>query len=1412
MNENRLTPDYLFEVSWEVCNKVGGIHTVIATKSITMVNELQNNLILIGPDLIKDEADDNPEFLEDPHLFGAWKKQAESEGLKIRIGRWNINGFPLAITINFSSYFQEKDKIFFELWDKYRLDSLNGQWDYVEPALFGYAAGRVIESFIKFNLNTYDRIIAHFHEWMTGTGILYLKDRLPQVGTVFTTHATAVGRSLAGNNRPLYKDLTTYNGEEVAREFNILSKQSAEKLAAQQADAFTTVSEITAKECSQFLQKDVTRVTPNGFEDTFVPSGSQFDDMRKNGRKKLLDVAESMFNQQFGDDVFLVATSGRYEFRNKGIDLFIDSLGELNRSNKIKRPIIAYLLIPANHYGPRKDLKSEQSANDMAFGSKYLTHNLHDAEWDPILNRIKTAGLNNNPSDKVKVLFVPSYLNGNDGIFDTPYYNLLIGLDLTVFASYYEPWGYTPLESIAFSVPTVTTTLAGFGLWINTKCPDAAGCVDVIERTDDNDKEVVSSMVASVVKKCNLSVSEMQAARENAFNVSRQVLWSSLIEYYRQTYDIALQQVAKRIDKFVKIEERPSEAVQEYVPMAEVKPVWKKIIVKSKLPESLQQLGLLSGNLWWTWDDEAQELFEVIDPEIWQKCDQNPAILFEQVNYHQLIELSRDKKYTDKLSRVYDRFRNYMAEQPDENAAKIAYFSMEYGFHTSLKIYSGGLGILAGDYLKEASDQKTNITGVGLLYRYGYFSQMITTRGEQQSIYDFQHFSKLPLKPMKDDKGNFQTISIILPGRHLHARIWELNVGRVKVYLLDTDLDDNIEEDRSITHNLYGGNNENRLKQELLLGIGGIRALDLMGIKLDLFHSNEGHSAFIGLERMRKYIQVMNLSFSEAREIVRSSTLFTTHTPVPAGHDEFDEDLLRKYIGHYPDRLKISWTKLMTMGRSDSNAIHDKFNMSFLAAHLSQEVNGVSLLHGTVTQQMFSRLWPGYLPEELHISYVTNGVHYPTWAAKSWKKLYRESFGAGFENNLADTDYWQKIHDVPDASVWETKQKLRARLVNTIKDRYKESWVKRHEDPRRIVAINRQLSEKALTICFARRFATYKRAHLLFRNPERLAQLMNIPNQPVQIIFAGKAHPHDKAGQDLIKMIIDISKRPEFLGKIIFLQNYDITLARILVQGADIWLNTPTRPLEASGTSGEKAVLNGTLHFSVLDGWWVEGYQPEAGWALTNETTYDDPGLQDDLDAEIIYSLLEQEVLPAFYGRNKAGIPENWVRMMKNSIASIAPHFVTTRMLRDYHERFYNKLFERTQLMAKDDFARVKRLASWKKRMKRAWSNISVLELNIFENESESFEMDHAYEGNIVLDLNELSASDVGVELVITENGERIISTHEFKLDNAKVDKAQYSVKVKIPQPGTFSYGVRIFPKNENLPHKQDTDLVRWIC
>ncbi len=1411
MAKSVVKPDYLFEVSWEVCNKVGGIHTVIATKAITLTKELQNNYIVIGPDVIRDEGG-NPEFMEDNQLYSAWKSHAEAEGLRIKIGRWNISGYPIAFLVDFTQMINQKDKIFAELWESYKLDSISGQWDYIEPALFGYTVGKVIESFIMFNLSSTDKIVAQFHEWMTGAAILYLKNRFPQVANVFTTHATVMGRCLAANNRQLYKNLNTYNEEEIAKEFNIVSKHSLEKLAAQYADAFTTVSEITARECSQFLKRSVDLVTPNGFEDTFVPQGEKFNEKRIAARQKLADIASQLLGKNVGSDSFFMATSGRYEFKNKGIDLFIDSLGELNKTNSSDRDIIAYLLIPANHYGARKDLLAKiMKESDLISGSKFLTHNLHDPEWDPILNRIKMAGLKNDPADKVKVIYVPSYLNGKDGIFNIPYYDILIGMDVTIFTSYYEPWGYTPLESLAFSVPTVTTTLAGFGKWAQEECIKSCDGITVIDRNDDNDDEVIAGIVKAANKYFSLDHDQMNKARENALEISRTALWKTLILNYKEAYSIALLKSDKRVDHFVKIEEKQAEQVHEEILEQTNEPQWKRIIVKSKLPQKLQQLEELSQNLWWSWDDEAQALFETIDPQTWKESDANPMILFEQVDYERLKELSRNEEYVASIQRVYDRYKAYVSVKPDKDSLKIGYFSMEYGLHSSLKIYSGGLGILAGDFLKEASDTRTDIVGVGLLYRYGYFSQVLTTKGEQQAFYDYQHFSKLPIKPVRNEDHEFSTVSIMFPGRVMHARIWQVDVGRIKLFLLDTDLEMNSTEDRAVSHHLYGGDLENRLKQELLLGIGGVRALEQLGIQPELFHSNEGHSAFISLERMRKLIQQDKLTFAEAREIVRASTLFTTHTPVPAGHDEFEEDLLRKYIGHYPDRLKITWDELMALGRSNPNSWTEKFNMSYLAAHLAQEINGVSMLHGAVTREMFVKLWPGYLPEELHVGYVTNGVHFATWTAESWKKIYNKYFGNAFLDELLNQEHWLKIYNVPDSEIWDTKEELRSKLINAIRDRFKDNWIKRHEDPKQIIAINNQLSEKALTIVFARRFATYKRAHLLFRNPDRLAKLLNIPDKPVQIIFAGKAHPHDKAGQDLIKMIFEKSKLPEFLGKILFLQNYDMNLAKLLVQGADIWLNTPTRPLEASGTSGEKAVMNGTIHFSVLDGWWVEGYQPDAGWALTNKRTYQDQGYQDDLDAEIIYTIFEQEIIPMFYDRSKEGIPGEWVTTMKNSIAKIASKFTTRRMMNDYQNRFYSKLRKRSAEIRENDYEKAKEISSWKKRIIRSWKNIQVIEINMFNEKPDEFQVGRSYSGEVVLDLNELSPQHVGVELILTEDGEKLVGTFGFELEKYEVDRAFYRLNVTIGQPGTFNYGIRIFPKHEFLPHKQDLAILKWI-
>jgi len=1403
--------EFIFETSWEVCNKVGGIHTVISTKALNIIEEVGDNYILIGPDVWREDVI-NPEFIPEESLFAEWKTRAESEGIRVKTGRWNIAGRPIVMLIDFTPYFGQQNEIFAKFWETYKLDSISGQWDYVEPALFGYAAGKLIESFTSF-YQEHHNIIAQFHEWMTGTGVLYLEKNAPWIATSFTTHATVLGRCVAGNNRPLYGKMKEFAPQQVAREFNVIAKQSLEKITASVADVFTTVSGITSKECSHFLAKEVDIVTPNGFEDSFVPPQETFGQKRKDARDKILAVAEAVLGYKLTGDSVLVAHSGRYEFRNKGVDIFIDSLGELSRSEGLEKEIVAFILMPAYHKGPREDLAAILYNNGHVNGvDKYLTHCLHYPSSDPVLNRIRDNKLFNEKGSKVKIIFVPSYLNGNDGIFNMPYYDLLIGFDLSVFPSYYEPWGYTPLESLMFSIPTVTTSLSGFGLWVRDYFKDPGNGIAVIERTDDNEKDVVGHIRRFIENFVGLNETQVEEARAKAHEISRIAMWDTLVQHYFTAYGMALEKSGVRREEprefagFIEATGIPVRKPHQV-------PVWKDIYVQSDVPDKLAALKDLANNLWWSWNGEAESLFRRMDPSLWEEVKHNPKMLIEKIDYKRLLVLEDDMEFVGDLEKVTRSFREYLDRPDDPEKPTIAYFSMEFGIHPCLKIYSGGLGILAGDYLKEASDSNIRIIGIGLLYRFGYFKQKLGPKGEQLAIYEAEEFSRLPILPVKDAEGNHLAVNLVWPGRTVRVRVWEAMVGKVRLILLDTDFDDNTPEDRTITHYLYGGDNENRLRQELILGIGGIRALTTMGIKPNVFHSNEGHSAFISLERLRMMISEHHLTFSQALEAVRASTLFTTHTPVPAGHDAFDEDLLRKYISHYHSRLNISWDELMALGRCE-NDMDKKFNMSYLATRMSQEVNGVSKLHGEVSQGMFNKLWPGYLREELFIDYVTNGVHLPTWLAPEWKSVYRELTGT--ENfDQTDRSLWDKMYNLDDWKIYEIKKGLKKKLFENIRKRLQTDMMERHVSPRTLLNISSHLNENALTIGFARRFATYKRASLLFRDLDRLSHIVNNPERPVQFIFAGKAHPHDGGGQDLIKRVFEVSQMPQFAGKVIFLENYDIELAKYLVRGVDIWLNTPTRPMEASGTSGEKAVMNGTIHFSVLDGWWVEGYRAYAGWALPKKRTFYNQDLQDDVDAETIYNMMEFEIIPAFYSFNDKGIPVEWISLIKNTMTKIAPEFTMKRQLDDYYEKFYRKLYDRHNYLTANNFEKAKELAGWKQSMKEEWDNIEVLNYSFEKPDENIYHSGHDYRAEVALNIKNIPKENVGVEFIFThlnKNGEyEFVAGKEFTIVSCKNGKCHYRAHLVPEKAGTFFYGIRIYPKHMDLPHKQDFYLLRWI-
>ncbi|MGL4956205.1 MAG: alpha-glucan family phosphorylase [Bacteroidales bacterium] len=1428
------TPDYLFETSWEVCNKVGGIHTVVSTK-VHSLSAIVKNHILIGPDLINND-EINHEFSEDLKLFSAWRQKLQEDGIRIRVGRWNIDSSPIVILVDYTTFMSQKDEVLSSFWRDYKLDSLAGQWDYIEPAMFGYATAKVIESYMRFYVSSRDKVLSIFHEWMTGTGVLYLKKNVPQVATMFISHATVMGRCIAGNGQALYDNIEHYDADAKAREFNVSAKQSLEKCAAQNADCFSTVSDITAKECKHFLGKEVDLVTPNGFENNFVPTDDNFEIVRIEARQKLLEVTEALLGEKIESNAMLVGISGRYEFKNKGIDVFIKSLGKLNKCAKLKRPLYAYILVPAGHNGPRKDLLHSLANPKETYHleEKFTTHALSDPYHDPALKLAREEGLNNAPNDNVKLIFCPSYLNGNDGVFNKKYYDLLIGLDLSVFPSYYEPWGYTPMESLAFKVPTITTTLAGFGLWVNTHCQNQHTGIEVINRGDVNDEKVIDDIVKSTITLANLSSQKVDAVRQNAKDVSAIALWENLIAYYLQGFDIALSKVDLR-RKEVQLQSREESLTMVDKTQATILPKWNRIMVHKNIPKSLASLDELSKNLWWSWNQDAMDLFKSIDKDLWVSSNYNPIALLDTLPFNLYHSLEQDKTFLERMQSVYARFQAYMAaksplfgkhvgniaaiepssQHKDAKQYMIAYFSMEYGLHPSLKIYSGGLGVLAGDYLKEASDKGTPMVAVGLLYRYGYFSQKLTAAGDQVAELDEQDFMKIPATPIRDENGQWVSVQVAMPGRSVHVRLWRTDVGRTELYLLDTDFEENLPEDRTITHQLYGGDWENRLKQELVLGVAGIRALRAVGVQADVYHCNEGHAAFIGLERVRELIDEKNLSFAEALEVVRASSLFTTHTPVPAGHDAFDEGLLRTYISHYPQRLKTTWEDLMKLGKINGNDYHEKFSMSHLACNCSQEVNGVSRLHGEVSREILKQMWPGYLPEELHIGYVTNGVHYDTWTSSEWKQLHASVFGPDFLTHHYDKTCFDDIYNLADEKIWEIRNIRRTKLVRNIREQLSDSKAINYYKPSQIVEIKDTLRDDILTIGFARRFATYKRAHLLFKNIKRLDEIINNPKMPVQFVFAGKAHPADKAGQGLIKHIVEVSKMPQFIGKILFLQNYDMRIAQKLVSGVDVWLNTPTRPLEASGTSGEKAVMNGVMNLSVLDGWWVEGYREDAGWALPMEKSYDNQDFQDELDSEILYGLIENEVAPRFYKRNNNNIPSEWIETIKNTIAKVASNFTTHRMLTDYEDRFYDKLSLRHQQIIENDYAKARDIAEWKRYISRHWSAIEVIEQHQVDIVQEKVMLGKDCNFYVQLDLAALSPNDIGVELVTAEqqpNGKMSIkSTHAYNCTAYEGSLATYTLSIVPEKPGIFFTGVRIYAKHPYLPHRQDFALIRWL-
>ncbi|MDR0525257.1 MAG: alpha-glucan family phosphorylase [Spirochaetaceae bacterium] len=837
--------------------------------------------------------------------------------------------------------------------------------------------------------------------------------------------------------------------------------------------------------------------------------------------------------------------------------------------------------------------------------------------------------------------------------------------------------------------------------------------------------------------------------------------------------------------------------------------------VKPKLPNSLKPLEEIARNLWLSWNFDAVQLFIRLDYDVWLQSQQNPVRALGMVSQDRLAQAAKDDSYLAALNEVYDRFLKYKKGETWYKGPRkdmVAYFSMEYGMDVSLPIYSGGLGILSGDHMKTSSDMGLPLVGIGLLYRQGYFTQVLNADGFQQESYPENDWYNMPVERKTDKNGDPLKISVDLAGKIAIAQIWEVKVGRSSLYLLDTNIDENAGEIRNITAALYGGDKETRIQQEILLGIGGIRALRAMGINPAATHMNEGHSAFLVFERIRELIHEKGFTFEEAKEAVWPTNIFTTHTPVPAGNERFEISLIEKYFHVWTGVLGVSWNDFLGLGRINPGDDRETFCMTVLALKMAAYANGVAKLHGLVSREMWKGLWPHLPLEEIPIGHVTNGVHPRTWVSNNMIELLDRYFGLHFEEEPTDLAVWERMNRISDEELWRTHERRRERLVAFARDRIRQRYARTGAVERQIQEAEDALSPYALTLAFARRFATYKRGNLLLRDPERLLRLVRDSERPVQLIFAGKAHPMDMPGKDLIRDIIHFAEKYDVTSRIVFIENYDMTVARYLTSGADVWLNTPRRPMEASGTSGMKAAMNGVLNCSILDGWWDEAYNPDVGWAIGQGEQYTDTKLQDDIESKALYDLLERDIIPLFYQRGRDGLPREWIRRMKASMREIGQSMSSHRMLMDYSNLFYFPALKNYRRITKDDYAESKALAGYFAKLRQSWDSLRIL--SIESNAKPVMQRGDSLTVTASIDLGSLAPEELMVELYqgAMSNQGYIEQAHrtEMKVINQEAHIYQYQVRIECADTGFQGHTVRILPKHEALVHPYRSGFLKW--
>lgn len=1405
----------LFEVSWEVCNKVGGIYAVVSSKILEALAAFGENYFLLGPDL-----GNNPDFEEtDEPCWQELRQETDRRNLNCRFGRWNIPGRPKVILVGYRDRY-DQSQLLFSLWNRYGVDSISGGWDYVEPVMFSTACGEVIEAACKaLHIPADGPALAHFHEWMCGGGLLYLKTNAPYVGTVFTTHATMLGRSMAGSGFDIYKQMHQINPKHEAGAYNITAKCSMETASAREADCFTTVSRITADEAGVFLGRTPDVLTLNGLDLRVIPDYSRDRSLAAASRQRLLEAAGRLLRRRLPEDTRIFLVSGRYEYHNKGIDVFLDALGMVNTAlSQSQSNVLALCAVMGGHSGVNADAVSGDPAKLPGQGGFWISsHHVYNQPNDPILNACQRLGLDNRPENHVQVIFDPALLDGKDGFLNMRYEEVLAACDLGVFPSWYEPWGYTPQESAAHAVPTVTTDLSGFGMWVRSSQRDKNG-VTIICRRQTSYDETAASLRDVLLQYASLPEEQMQEHRHMVRHVAEGCSWEQFFPYYVQAYGLALDKARQRSSQPAG---GSTTLTRVLAATMSTTPNLHSFTALTSLPPAIGRLRELAHNLWWSWHPECHYLFSALNEEEWERSNHNPIATLEKATRARLIIVAHEQSYLRLYNQTMAAFDAYMAEAPQSFGPltpqqPLAYFSTEYGLSECLPIYSGGLGVLSGDHLKSASDLNIPLVAVGLLYKNGYFRQIIDKNGDQTPVYPENDFATLPIEQVKDQDGKPREIYLQMPGRRLHVQIWLVRVGRINLYLLDTNLPSNTAEDRKITARLYEADRDIRLRQEILLGRGGVSMLRALDIRPAAYHMNEGHSAFLIFERIRLLMQENGLSFEEAGEVVRGSTLFTTHTPVDAGNERFSLESMEAYFKPYIQTVGISWQTLVNMGRFEGSE-RNVFEMTVLALKYSMKANGVSALHGVVSRHMWQEGWQGVPVAEIPIFSVTNGIHVPSYAGPAMRPLLQKHLDEGWQELTPDDQKWTRIADIPDADLWTARQTQKKHLLEAIRSSLPEFFKKFAIPYEKQQEMTSRLTPETLVIGFARRFAPYKRATLLFADVDRLARILEKSGQPVIFVFAGKAHPADGQGIGLIRELFQHMLSPRFFGKIFFIEDYSLAVSRLMVQGCDVWLNNPRRPYEACGTSGQKVAVNGGLNLSVADGWWCEGYNGTNGWTIGPLVAKGSlgPEQSDYDDAASLYSLLEDKVIPLYFERDADNRPHNWLLRVRKAMQTLIAQYSSHRMLRDYLSDYYIPAATSHQEIRSNHYALARYLSQWKQDVNVRFGSVQMDTIRIEGIKEDSLLDGQSLHVAVTVHPGSMKLDELLVQLVAGPgDGSTFTETPdvvEMQPESEGVDGTMTFVCTYTPsRSGIHVYGVRVMPCTEGLASPLETRLVLW--